>query len=145
MRQASLLDMPITLSGLVPAIRAALNNAVGQDEEGRKAFVDRVNFLAARAGVRLTAGNSRSISKDTLDKWLSPSDRDHPPSILALAAICIGTDDPAALRVLANACGFDVVTLEERDILEFAKADLAVEAALQRRKVCKSRLSGTLK
>lgn len=137
--------MPITLSGLLPAVRAALNNAVGQDGEGRKTFVDRINSLATQAGVRLTAGNSRSASKDTLDKWFSPSDRDHPPSILALAAICMETNDPAPLRVLAKACGFDVVTLDERDILEFAKADLAVEAALQRRKVCKLRLKEALK
>ena len=55
MRQASLFDHCAPLASAMPAI-----------------------------GVRLTAGNTRAISKDTLDKWLSPSDESHPPSILAV-------------------------------------------------------------
>lgn len=145
MRQTSLFDDPaLALSGLLPALRAAMNGVVGQDEDGRKVLVDRLNALATRAGIKLTSGNTRTISKDTLDKWLSPADREHTPSILALAVVCVATGDAGPLRVLTRACGFDVITQEERVILEYAKADLDVVAARKRKETLKLRLQEAL-
>lgn len=74
------------------AIRAAMRDAAGAEEsEGKNLLVDRLNEVALRAGIKLTSGNSSGISKATLDKWLSPSDLSHPPSILALLAFCSAT------------------------------------------------------
>lgn len=140
MRQMSLFESQAALVGLIPAVRSAINSAAGQDEEGRKMLVDRLNNLASQSGVRLTAGNARIISKDTLDKWLSPSDKEHTPSILAVAAICIATKDAGAIRVLARACGLDVITREERDLLEYGKATIDGESARKRRRQIKERI-----
>ena len=141
MRQVSLFENQATLAGVIPAIRAAMNSAAGQDADGRKMLVDRLNALASQSGVRLTGGNSRHISKDTLDKWLSPADKDHTPSILAMAAICIATKDAGAIGVLARACGLDVITGEERVLLEYGRATVEEEIARQRRKQIKERIN----
>ena len=74
MRQASLFDHCAPLASAMPAIKAAMRAVAGAPEgEGRKALPDRINAVASASGVRLTAGNARSISKDTLDKWLTPT------------------------------------------------------------------------
>ncbi len=93
MRQASLFDHCAPLASAMPAI-----------------------------GVRLTAGNTRAISKDTLDKWLSPSDESHPPSILAVLVFCLATDDSAPLRAMLRSVGLDVMTAEDRKVCEYGRA-----------------------
>ena len=115
MRQLNLFeDDTNSLAGTLAAIRAAMNRAVGGTEEGRKLFVDRINDIASAANVRLTSGNSRLISKDTLDKWLSPSDRDHPPSIMAVLTLCMATKDSEPLRAMLRPLGLEVMTPEDR-------------------------------
>lgn len=102
MRQLSLLTLTddyARLAGLMPAVRGAMRRAAGADEsEGRKALVDSINRIAANGGVRLTTGNSKTISKDILDKWLSPSDASHPPSVTAIVVFCLATGDTTPLR-----------------------------------------------
>lgn len=136
MRQASLLDDDHgKLAGLVPAMRAAMNRAAGEDEAGRKLLVDRINAVAREAGIRLTAGSAKVISKDTLDKWLNPNDRDHTPGVLAVAAFCAATRDVGALRVLLQALGLDVMTAEDRKHRDYGKACLAEREARKRKKM----------
>jgi hypothetical protein len=136
MRQASLLENDHgRLAGLTTAMRAAMNRAAGEDESGRKLLVDRLNAVARDAGVRLTAGNSKAISKDTLDKWLNPNDRDHTPGLLAVAVFCVATKDANALRVLLQAVGLDVMTPEDRMHRDYGKACLAERQARKRKKM----------
>ena len=76
MKQLSLLDDAIRLSGVMVAIKTAMRDAAGAPEgEGRKMLADRLNEIAQRAGIKLTGGNTLSISKATLDKWLAPPTR----------------------------------------------------------------------
>lgn len=106
----------------MPAIKAAMRAVAGAPEgEGRKALPDKINAVASASGVRLTAGNTRAISKDTLDKWLSPSDESHPPSILAVLAFCLATDDSAPLRAMLRSVGLDVMTAEDRKVCEYGR------------------------
>jgi len=136
MRQGSLFDDDNgRLSGLVPALRAAMNRAAGEDEDGRKLLVDRINAVARDAGIRLTAGNAKVISKDTLDKWLNPNDRDHTPGLLAVAAFCRATKDAAPLRVLLRSLGLDVMTDEDRKLRDYGKACLTEREARKRKKM----------
>lgn len=135
MRQASLLeDDHGRLAGVIPAMRAAMNRAAGEDESGRKLLVDRLNAVAREAGVRLTTGNAHALSKDTLDKWLNPNDRDHTPGILAVAVFCAATKDAGALRVLLQSIGLDVMTQEDRTHRDYGKACLAERDARKRKK-----------
>lgn len=123
------------LAGLVPALRAAMNRAAGADAAGRKLLVDRINHIAAQAGLRLTTGNALSISKDTLDKWLAPSDRDHTPSLLAVVVFCAATGDHAPLQMLLSSIGLDVMTAEDRRHRDYGKACIAEREARRRKKI----------
>ncbi len=141
MRQASLFDHCAPLAGAMPAIKAAMRAVAGAPEgEGRKALPDRINAVAGASGVRLTAGNVRSISKDTLDKWLSPSDEGHPPSILAVLAFYLATDDPAPLRAMLRSVGLDLMTEEDRRFRDLGKLDAEMKAARKRRKLLEASL-----
>ena len=141
MRQASLFDHCAPLAGAMPAIKAAMRAVAGApDGEGRKALPDRINAVAGASGVRLTAGNARSISKDTLDKWLSPSDESHPPSILAVLAFYLATDDPAPLRTMLRSVGLDIMTGEDRRFRDLGKLDAEMKAARTRKKLLEASL-----
>lgn len=66
MKQLSLLDDAVRLSGVMAAIKTAMRDAAGAPEgEGRKMLADRLNEIAQRAGIKLTGGNTLSISKAT--------------------------------------------------------------------------------
>lgn len=132
MKQLSLLDDAIRLSGVMVAIKTAMRDAAGAPEgEGRKMLADRLNEIAQRAGIKLTGGNTLSISKATLDKWLAPSDTSHPPSILALLAFCRATGNVEPFRVAARALGLDLMTEEDRKLRDYGAAVLEMKAARQ--------------
>jgi hypothetical protein len=135
-KQCSLfMDDHGALAGLIPAMRAAMNRAAGEDESGRKLLVDRINGVAQAAGIRLTTGNTKAISKDTLDKWLNPNDRDHTPGILAVAAFCVATKDAGALGVLLRAVGLDLMTPDDKKHRDYGRACLAEREARRRKKI----------
>ena len=158
MRQASLFDHCAPLAGAMPAIKAAMRAVAGAPEgEGRsdavairnaaephngcrKALPDRINAVASASGVRLTAGNARSISKDTLDKWLLPSDESHPPSILAVLAFYLATDDPAPLRAMLRSVGLDIMTEEDRLFRDLGKLEAEMKSARKRKKLLEASL-----
>lgn len=135
MRQLTLLDDATRLAGVMASIRAAMRAAAGAPEsEGRKALPDKLNALARQAGIKLTAGNQKGISKDTLDKWLSPSDTSHTPSLLAVLTFCIATGDMGPLRVTAQALGLDLMTEDDRKLRDYGRAVLDMRAARERKR-----------
>ena len=142
MRQVSLLAPGIAaLAHVMPDVRAAMRQIAGSREsEGRKALVDKLNQIASEAEIKLTGGNSKSISKDLLDKWLSPSDSSHPPSLLAILAFCRATDNPAPLQIILRAVGLDVMTDEERKFRHYGRAVWEAEEAARNRKRIRVRI-----
>lgn len=141
MRQLSLLDDIAPMAGVMAEIRAAMRAVAGAPEgEGRKALPDKINDVAAMSGLKLTGGNSRAVSKDTLDKWLSPSDESHPPSIQALLAFVVATGDPAPLRVMLRAVGLDIMTDDDRRYRDLGKLDAEMRAARKRKKMLEAGL-----
>ena len=64
-----------------------------------------------------------------LDKWLSPSDTSHPPSVLAVLVFCRACEDFEALRVIVRAVGMDLMTPEDRRLRDYAEADLKMREA----------------
>lgn len=139
MRQLSLIDDEYTtLSGAMPSIKAALRRVAGdENSEGRKLLVDKINKIARITGVKLTGGNVRAISKDTLDKWLSPSDESHPPSVVAILAFCLATQNTTPLRVMLRVAGLDVMTEEDRLYAEIGRR--SVEAKRKNAEAKKAR------
>lgn len=142
MRQVSLLAPGVAaLAHVMPDVRAAMRQIAGSREsEGRKALVDKLNQIASEAEIKLTGGNSKSISKDLLDKWLSPSDSSHPPSLLAILAFCRATDNPAPLQIILRAVGLDVMTDEDRKFRDYGRAVWEAEEAARNRKRIRERI-----
>ena len=142
MRQVSLLAPGIAaLAHVMPDVRAAMRQIAGSREsEGRKALVDKLNQIASEAEIKLTGGNSKSISKDLLDKWLSPSVSSHPPSLLAILAFCRATDNPAPLQIILRAVGLDVMTDEDRKFRDYGRAVWEAEEAARNRKRIRERI-----
>lgn len=133
MRQLSLFDDYAALAGVMPAIKAAMNRAAGAVEsEGRDILLDKINLVARHSGMKLTTGNAKQVSRDTLDKWLSPSDISHPPSIPAILAFYKATGDPAPLRMMLRAVGLDVMTDEDRRHRDIGQAEEELRAARKR-------------
>lgn len=122
------------LAGLMPSIRAAMNRAAAQDEEGRKLLVDKINAIAASGGLRLTAGNCTTISKATLDKWLAPGDRGHTPSLLAVVVFCAATGNHEPMRVILSSLGLDVMGTEDRKLRDYGRACITEREARRRKR-----------
>lgn len=136
MRQLSLLKDVAPLAGVMAEIRAAMRAMAGApDGEGRKGLPEKINAVASMSGIKLTGGNVRAISKDTLDKWLSPSDESHSPSILALLAFVAATGDAAPLRAMLQAVGLDVMSAEDRRFRDLGRLDAEMRAARKKRKM----------
>ena len=130
-RQISLFDETTRLAGVMDAIRAAMRTAASEGE-GRKALPDRLNTIARASGIRLTGGNVRAIGDETLNKWLSPSDDSHLPSIHAVLAFCLATGSHEPLRVMARCLGVEVMTDEDRRLRDYGKAVLDAKASRKR-------------
>lgn len=139
MRQLTLFESG--LAGAMPAIRAAMRRVAGDPEgEGRKKLVDSINQIARQDGIALTGGNAKSISKDTLDKWLSPSDTGHAPSVNAILAFCKATGSAEPLLELLRPFGLGIMTPEARRYHDIGKADVELKAARKRKKMLEESL-----
>lgn len=134
MPQPSRIDNASKMAGVMAGIRTAMREAAGAPEsEGRKMLVERLNEFAQLAGIKLTSGNTNGISKATLDKWLSPTDRQHSPSILAILAFCYVSGSLEPLRAAVNALGIDLMTGEDKRLRDYGKAVLDEKSARKRR------------
>ncbi|GKT17635.1 hypothetical protein ADUPG1_004210, partial [Aduncisulcus paluster] len=86
-------------------------------------------------------GNAKSVKVATLNKWLAPDDRDHPPSLQAIAAFVAATGDNSPLMPLLSGFGLEVMTEDDKSFRDYGKADIAAKKAQAERK----RLEAVLK
>lgn len=128
--------LPLVVAGLIASIKAAMNKAAANSSLSRAQIVDRMNVLAQDAGVRLTKGNAKSISEDTLAQWLNPSERSHTPSLLAVNVFCLAVGNVAPLSAQLAVHGCSVMGDEDRRYRDYGKACVnARAAAKQKRKI----------
>lgn len=141
MKQLSLFDKLLTLAGVLPLVKAEMRRIlVHEDVENRKVFIDKINAISARSQVPLTGGNTKVLSKDSLDKIISPSDTSHPPSILFILAFCQAANDYEPLRIIARAVGFELMSEEDKKLRDYGKAILEEKSARKRKKQLEDRL-----
>ena len=133
MQQLSLFDNSFALAGLLPAVKASMRRILGDESECRKGFVDKLNTVAAQAQIALTGGNVKSVSLDTLNKIISPSDTSHPPSLLFILAFCKAANNYEPLNIIARAVGFELMSHEDKVRIEIVKADEQEKAAKKRK------------
>jgi len=123
-----------SLASAMQLVRAAMNRVANQGGASRDHIADEMSELAMTAGVSLVKGRAKRISKDTLDKWLTPSDREHIPSLLAVLAFCQVTDDISPLKPILEAVGCEVMTPEDRQLRNYAQAILEEKEARKRKR-----------
>lgn len=123
LQQLSLFDDCIDLADLFPLVKADMRRILGPEgNENRKGFVGKLNKAASRCGVKLTSGNSKDISLDSLNKMLSPSDTSHPLSIHFILVFCLAAKDFAPLRRILRSVGCDLMTEEDKKYRDFGLA-----------------------
>lgn len=122
------------LASVMQLVRAAMHRSAGGLNVSRDQLADSMTHLSRSAGVRLSAGNAKSVKSATLEKWLNPVDRDHPPSLVAVVAFCQATGDVSPLRPLLEAVGCEVMTEDDRKLRDYARAILEEKAARKRKK-----------
>lgn len=142
MRQLSLFDADNAdlagIVGLTPLVRAAMNRAAAESSLSRAQIADRMNELAKRSGKRMTQGSARTISVDTLEKFLNP-EADFVPSLQAVDMFMRAVGDMAPLSAWLSLHGCEVMTDEDRYFRDIGKATLEKEAAADRLRQLRSR------
>ena len=68
---------------------------------------------------------------------MSPSDESHPPSVVAILAFCLATQNTTPLRVMLRVAGLDVMTEEDRLYAEIGRR--SVEAKRKNAEAKKAR------
>ena len=141
MQQLTLFDNSFALAGVLPAVKACMRRILGDDEsECRKSFVGKLNAVASQEQIPLTGGNVKSVSLDTLNKILSPSDTSHPPSFLFILAFCRAANNYEPFNIAARALGFELMSEEDRRLRDYGKAILDEKAAKKRKRLLEERL-----
>ncbi len=102
------------------AVKVAMNRVAMACKLSREQIVDRLNDLAAQAGVSITSG--RQLTRDTLDKWLNPNDR-RKPDFNALTVFCKVMDDDSPLQALIAPNGGRLISRSDAARLDLIKAE----------------------
>lgn len=110
------------VAGLMTAVRACMAQAAARSQLSRAQILDRINAIILAAGVRLTKGNAKAISGDTLDKWLNPGEREHAPSLLAVNVFCLAVGDASAVAAMLHLHGMEPMTTEDRKFRDYGRA-----------------------
>jgi len=116
----------------MPAVKAAMNQAVKGCGLSRDQVVDRMNVLAAASGIPLNK-NAKRLSAELFEKWLNPADLVHKPSLQAVSVFMAAVRDPAPLDAVARLLGWRVVDERQAKLLERAEVEEHIRE-LQRRK-----------
>ena len=90
--------------------------------------------------MRMTKGRSRTISLDTLEKWLSTEEREHVPSLIALHIFCLALNDTAPFQTWLTAFGCDVMTPEDRRLRDYGSACIEDKARAKRKRKLEEKL-----
>ena len=114
MQQISFFDNNFPLAGVLPAVKASMRRLAGDEGECRKTLVDKINSVASQSQIPLTGGNCKSLSLDTLNKIISPSDASHSPSLLFILAFCRAVNNYEPVSIIARAAGFELMSAEDK-------------------------------
>lgn len=103
---------------LVSSIKEAMREELAKSKYSRPQVVDRINSISAKIGKRLTQGNKKEITLDTLDKWLNPKEMEHVPGLLALQVFMLAVDTLAPLEAWLALFGCGILTPTDKMSLE---------------------------
>jgi len=88
----------------------------------RAEFLDRMNAVADRFGVRLMKGNGNGLTMATFEKWLNVDQGQYVPPLSALTVICEVGNTIEPLQIFARALGIQVIDEQQSRLLTWAEA-----------------------
>lgn len=100
----------------------------------RAEFLDRLNEVAGRFGVRLMKGNGSNLTMATFEKWLNVNQAQYVPPVAAVTVICEVGKTIEPLQIFARALGARVIDEDENKKLMWAEANLAARDARKKMK-----------
>ncbi|HAS54775.1 MAG TPA: hypothetical protein DCS42_11975 [Nitrospiraceae bacterium] len=115
--------------------KECLADVVTNSGLSRAEFLDRMNSVADRFGVRLMKGNGNGLTMATFEKWLNVEQSQYVPPLAALTIICEVGNTIEPLQVFARALGLQVI--DEPKIKRLLWADAYHEAREARNKMKK--------
>lgn len=108
-----------SVCGLTGLIRTAMNRAAAASPYSRAQIVERMNRIALTSGKRMTQGKAKTISLDTLEKWLNP-EADVVPSLLAVEIFMRAVNSLAPLEAWLDLHQCEVMTPPKRKLCLYA-------------------------
>jgi hypothetical protein len=126
--QLFLFDQPSL--NVVSRLKAAMRESVKRCRLSRDQLADQMTEAIRTEGLPFP-GNSRSISKAILDKWLSESAR-HIIPLSLLPVFCAIAGDWLPIQVVAKPLGLTIISERERKLLEWADAEIRRREASKR-------------
>ncbi len=127
------------IAGLTTVLRAAMNRAAAASPLSRVQIVEAMNNIAREAGVRMTQGSAKTISLDTLEKWLNP-ESPNVPSLLAIEVFMQAVGDTSPLAAWVSLHGLEIMGGQDKTYRDYGKALLEKEAITEKARVLKSRI-----
>lgn len=123
-RQLSLFDADNkavgAVCGLTGLIRVAMNRAAAKSPLSRAQIVERMNHIALTSGKRMTQGKAKTISLDTLEKWLNP-EADVVPSLQAVDIFMRAVGDLAPLEAWLSTHDCALMTPQKAKLCVYAQ------------------------
>jgi hypothetical protein len=115
--------------------KECLANIVSESGFSRAEFLDRMNEVASRFGIRLMKGNGEGLTMATFEKWLNVDQSQYMPPIAALTVICEVGNTIEPLQIFARSLGLQVI--DEPRIKRLMWADAYHDARKARNKMKK--------
>ncbi len=107
---------------------------VNESGLSRKEFLDRMNEVADRFGIRLMKGKTSSgLTLHTFEKWLNVEQAQYVPPIAAITVICEVGNTLEPLKIFAKALGVEVIDEKRSKRLQWADAYLDERDARKRK------------
>ncbi len=115
--------------------KECLARIVTESGLSRAEFLERMNEVAARFGIRLMKGSGNGLTMATFEKWLNVEQCRYVPPIAAITVICEVGDTLEPLQIFAHALGVEVI--DEPRMKRLMWADAYLEAREARKKMKK--------
>ena len=124
-RQQSLWDDLVHDPG--SAVKMAMCDAAKRSGLSRDQIVDKMNELAASAGIRC-AGMAQKVTLAILDKWLAPGADEYHIPLRVLPLFCRVTSSNLPLYIYANFfLEAEIISKDDKKLLNWAKAQVRIK------------------
>jgi len=120
-------------------LKAALRQAMAESRYSRQQIAERMNERAQVEGLGLGRGGRMTVA--VLDAWAAGSKRHLPPAEL-IPLFCWAAESLLPLMALAECVEAELITGEERRLLEWARVEVEARRLARRRARLRKEIEG---